>query len=179
MERQLGQLLIKEHETASVLVSRALIFLVVNKTLIPSSWTTPMDYSYGQPLKWTTPLWFTDFPLKSSIVLFFLVNFSPALLYLNAWNSLIFSSLDQKMCRLYILKITITVLWNLSGRLARIANMFAFLWKSPQFCHWTSRLRRLIFNKPKQKIENLKYFPNLVAFWDLNLSSVILIKTLL
>ena len=174
MERQLGQLLIKEHESASVLVSRALIFLVVNKTLIKF-----MDYPYGQPLKWTTPLWFTDFLLKSSIVLFFLVNFSPALLYLNAWNSLIFSSLDQKMCRLYILKITITVLWNLSGRLAGIANMFAFLWKSPQFCHWTSRLRRLIFNKPKQKIENLKYFPNLVAFWDLNLSNVILIKTLL
>ena len=63
MERQLGQLLIKEHESASVLVSRALIFLVVNKTLIPSSWTTPMDYPYGQPLKWTTLLWFGDFPL--------------------------------------------------------------------------------------------------------------------
>ena len=58
-----GQLLIKENEFASVLVSRALIFLVVNKTLIPSSWTTPMDYPYGQPLKWTTLLWFGDFPL--------------------------------------------------------------------------------------------------------------------
>ena len=104
MERQLGQLLIKEHESASVLVSRALIFLVVNKTLIKF-----MDYPYGQPLKWTTPLWFTDFLLKSSIVLFFLVTFSPALLYLNAWNSLIFSSLDQNMCRLYILKGTSTL----------------------------------------------------------------------
>ena len=54
-----GQLLIKENEFASVLVSRALIFLVVNKTLIKF-----MDYPYGQPLKWTTPLWFTDLPLK-------------------------------------------------------------------------------------------------------------------
>ena len=98
-----GQLLIKENEFASVLVSRALIFLVVNKTLIPSSWTTPMDYSYGQPLKWTTLLWFGDFPLYPSIF-FFLVNFSPALFYLNPWNSLIFSSLDQKMCRLYIFR---------------------------------------------------------------------------
>ena len=66
MERQLGQLLIKEHESASVLVSRALIFLVVNKTLIKF-----MDYPYGQPLKWTTPLWFTDLPLKQSYRFFF------------------------------------------------------------------------------------------------------------
>ena len=65
-----GQLLIKESEFASVLVSRALICLVVNKTLIPSSWTTPMDYSYGQPLKWTTLLWFGDFPLYPSIFFF-------------------------------------------------------------------------------------------------------------
>ena len=49
MERQDRQLLKKAHELVSVLVSSAHFFLVVNKTLTRSPWTTPMDYP------WTTP----------------------------------------------------------------------------------------------------------------------------
>ena len=48
------RLFINENEFSRVLVSRALIFLVVNKILTASPWTTPMDYPYGQPLKWTS-----------------------------------------------------------------------------------------------------------------------------
>ena len=48
------RLYINENEFSRVLVSRALIFLVVNKILTASPWTTPMDSPYGQPLKWTS-----------------------------------------------------------------------------------------------------------------------------
>ena len=48
------RLFINENEFSRVLVSRALIFLMVNKILTASPWTTPMDYPYGQPLKWTS-----------------------------------------------------------------------------------------------------------------------------
>ena len=47
------RLFINENEFARVLVS-LIIFLVVNKILTASPWTTPMDYPYGQPLKWTS-----------------------------------------------------------------------------------------------------------------------------
>ena len=87
-----GQLLIKENEFTGVLVSRALIFLVVNKTLIPSLWTTHMD----NPLNGLRRYGLLTSLSSLQSFFFFLVNFSPALFYLNPWNSLIVSSPDQK-----------------------------------------------------------------------------------
>ena len=101
--------------------------------------------------------WFGEFPHIENSILVLAVNCCIYKHYANYVSKLcsfvdILCSKSKKICCLEIVNICFLRLKR------KIANIFARLWKSAQFCHWAifSRVRRLILGPLTVEIENLK-----------------------